>query len=44
MNIVLPILFFVLGTGLFVARMTPRVWCAMGLWITLVIAYHYLKQ
>ena len=44
MNIVLPILFFVVGVGLFVRRMTPAVWCVIGSWIALVIAYNYFKN
>jgi hypothetical protein len=36
-NIVLPIVFFVVGVGLFAKRITPRVWWAIAAWIALVI-------
>ncbi len=43
MSIVLPIVFFAVGLGLFVRRMTPGLWGLMTLWIVLVIAFNYVK-
>jgi len=40
MNIVLPIVFFVVGIGLFARRLTAGVWWAIAAWIALVIAAH----
>ncbi len=44
MTIVLPIFFFAVILGLFVRPMSPRVWCAMGAWIALVIAFQYFSH
>lgn len=44
MNIVLPILFFAVGIGLYAPRMTLRLWGAMVLWIVLVIGFYYVKH
>lgn len=44
MSIVLPIIFFAVVLGLFVKRMTPRLWALLTLWIVLVIAYNYFKH
>lgn len=44
MSIVLPIVFFAVGLGLYVKRMTPRLWALMACWIALVIAYNYFKH
>ncbi len=43
MSIVLPIVFFAVGLGLFVRRMAPFHWGLMTLWIALVIAFNYVK-
>ncbi len=43
MSIVLPIVFFAVGLGLYVRRMTPALWGLMTLWIALVIAFNYVK-
>ena len=43
-TLVLPILLFAAVTGLFVRRVTLRVWCVMALWIALVIARYYIKH
>ena len=42
-SIVLPIVFFAVGMGLSVRRMTPRLWALLVAWIALVIAYNYVK-
>ncbi len=44
MTIVLPILFMAVAVGLFVPRVTPRVWFGLVLWICLVIAVNYFKN
>lgn len=44
MNIVLPILFAAVVVGLYVPRVTFRVWCALALWIVLVITFYYVKH
>ena len=44
MSIVLPILFFAVGLGLFVRRMTPVVWGALAFWIMLILLYNFLKS
>jgi len=44
MTIILPILLFAVGVGLFVKQMTPRVWFVMIIWIMLVIAWNYFKH
>jgi hypothetical protein len=44
MSIVLPIVFFAVGLGLFARRMTPRLWALMIAWIVIVIAYNYVKH
>jgi hypothetical protein len=43
MSIVLPIMFFAVGLGLFVPRMTFRLWLLVAGWIVLVILYNYFK-
>jgi hypothetical protein len=44
MSIVLPILVFAVGMGLFVRRMTGIAWCATVLWILGVIAFYYFTH
>jgi hypothetical protein len=43
MSIVLPIVFFAVGLGLFVTKMTARLWALLTVWIGLVITVAYLK-
>ena len=43
MTLILPILIFALVVGLIVEKMTPRVWCVLVLWISLVLVYSYFK-
>ena len=44
MTLILPILFFAAVMGLFSRRITTSHWWAMGIWISLVLAYHYFKH
>lgn len=43
MSIVIPIMFFAVGVGLFVPRMTRGWWILIGVWITLILIYNYFK-
>jgi hypothetical protein len=43
MSIVLPIVFFAVGLGLFANKMSARLWALLAVWIVLVIAVAYLK-
>lgn len=43
MTLVLSILFFVVGIGLFARRLTPAVWWAVGVWIVLMMAVQYIR-
>ncbi len=43
MSIILPILFAVVGVGLFAPRMTARWWIFLACWILFVLVYNYLK-
>jgi len=44
MNIVLPIVFAAACLGLFVRRITSAHWIGLACWISLIIAWHFLKH
>lgn len=44
MNIVVPIVLFAVALGLFVKRMTPRLWALMICWILFITVHYYLKH
>ena len=44
MNLLVPIILFAAIMGLFVKRMTPLHWGVLVFWISLNIAYFYVKH
>ena len=44
MTIILPIIFAAACLGLFVKRITAAHWAAMACFVSLIIAYHFVKH